>query len=67
METADVSSLTIGWRHFRTYTANAATSNRSKSYKENRIMKKLFKTHGYNSLRPSGESAQDANRKNEIE
>ncbi len=30
-------------------------------------MKKLFKTHGYNSLRPSGESAQDANRKYEIE
>ena len=30
-------------------------------------MKKLFKTHGHKSLRPSGETAQDANRKNEIE
>ncbi len=30
-------------------------------------MKKLFKAHGYKSLRPSGKMAQDANRKNEIE
>ena len=64
---AGESLLSTGRMADWTYTANAATSNRSESYEENRIMKKLFKTHGYNSLRPSGESAQDANRKNEIE
>ena len=34
--------------------------------KENRIMKKIFKDHGYESLLPSGEASQDINRK-EIE
>ena len=30
-------------------------------------MRKIFKAHGYKSLLPSGEAAQEANRKNEIE
>ena len=34
--------------------------------KESRIMKKIFKDHGYESLLPSGEASQDINRK-EIE
>ena len=34
---------------------------------ENRIMKKIIKTHGYKSLFPVGETVQDANRKKEIE
>ena len=34
--------------------------------KENRIMKKIFKDHGYESLLPAGEASQDINRK-EIE
>ena len=33
---------------------------------EGRIMKKIFKDHGYESLLPSGEASQDINRK-EIE
>ena len=33
---------------------------------ESRIMKKIFKDHGYESLLPSGEASQDINRK-EIE
>ena len=33
---------------------------------ESRIMKKIFKDHGYESLSPSGEAPQDINRK-EIE
>ena len=33
---------------------------------ENRIMKKTFKDHGYESLLPAGEASQDINRK-EIE
>ena len=31
--------------------------------KESRIMKKIFKDHGYESLLPSGEASQDINRK----
>ena len=34
--------------------------------KESRIMKKIFKDHGYESLLPAGEASQDINRK-EIE
>ena len=34
---------------------------------ESRIMKKIFTDHGYESLLPSGEAPQDADRKNEIE
>ena len=33
---------------------------------ESRIMKKIFKDHGYESLLPAGEASQDINRK-EIE
>jgi len=33
---------------------------------ESRIMKKIFKNHGYESLLPAGEASQDINRK-EIE
>ena len=36
------------------------------NYEENRIMKKTYKDHGYESLLPSGEPAQDINRKREI-
>ena len=35
--------------------------------KESRIMKKIFKDHGYESLLPSGEASQDIGRKNESE
>ena len=64
---AGESLLSTGRMADWTYTANAATSNRSKSYKENRIMRKIFKSHGEKSLFPAEETVQDANRKNEIE
>ena len=35
--------------------------------KESRIMKKIFKDHGYESLLPSWEASQDIGRKNESE
>ena len=34
---------------------------------KSRIMKKIFKDHGYESLIPSGEAPQDIGRKNESE